>query len=179
MSSNENMLKGRVTIGDWSGDGHSVTEIIDILIPEGLTAKSEGWDQGAYIQGRNRKTWGCSNTPDLWFYYHLALSKGVPDLKDMVCSEYEEYTTPKGLYDEILSSIGQDPSDERWQVDEEDEGDVVMVYIDPEIYSELWVAIVNYGIKLNGETGEVKTYRAAKEKVLNYNIGGYGLVGNG
>lgn len=175
MSNTENMLKGRVTIGDWSGDGHSITEVIDILIPEGLTAKSEGWDQAAYIQGRSRKTWGCSSVPDLWFYYHLALSKGVPDLKTF-CEEYEESTVTKEAFDELISSLGKNPADYDLDVDDELDEEP-MVYLDSETYADLWVDIINYGIKLNGEVGEVKTYRKAREDVLNYNIGGYGLLG--
>lgn len=175
MSNTENMLKGRVTIGDWSGDGHSQTEVIDILIPKGLTAKSPGWDQSAYIKGDSRKTWGCSDSPDLWFYYHLALSKGVPDLKTF-CEEYEESTVSKERFDELVSSLGKNPEDYELDVDN-DLDEEPQVWLDSEIFADLWVDIVNYGIKLNGEVGEIKTFREVKEKVLNYNIGGYGLLG--
>ena len=180
MSSNDNMIKGRVTVGDWSGDGHEKTDVIDILVPHGLKAEGKDWDQSGYIKGTSQQTWGCSKDPNLWFYYELAVSKGVPNLKKLYCSDYEECTMPKAGYDELLSSLGLDPTAEEWQLDSEDDssddGEPV-VYLDSEIFAELWIAIVNYGIKLNGEVGEVKSYTVAREKVVNFNIGGYGLTG--
>lgn len=180
MSSNENMIKGRITVGDWSDDGHGKTDTIDILIPHGLKADPKAWDQHAAIRGESPQTWGCSTTPNLWFYYMLAVSKGVPDLKKLYCSDYEETTMPKSDYEDLLSSLGLDPKEDKWVLDEEDDSsddEEMVVYLDSEIFADLWCAIVNYGIKLNGEIGEVKTYQAARERVINYNIGGYGLTG--
>lgn len=52
-------IKARITVGDWSDDGHGQTDVINIFIPEGLTAKSEGWDEKAYFNKKSHKSWGC------------------------------------------------------------------------------------------------------------------------
>lgn len=169
-------IKARITVGDWSDDGHGQTDVIDIMIPEGLKAKSAGWDQKAAINGTSNKTWGCSNEPDLWFYYELAMkTEGLPDLAKDICEEYEDSRMSNAdlkLINEKLGLNIQGDVDD----DEEDEEDQ-MVYVDTDMFAELWIGYVNHGIKLNGETGEVKSFKEAKVKTLNYNIGGYGLLG--
>lgn len=171
-------VKARLTVGDWSQDGHNETDVIDVLIPLGLKAADGKWDQAKAIkqnQARaSTRTWGCSATPDLWFYYELAIESGLPALT-AYCADYEDASIPEEDFKEIIEKLGSDDGD--WDYDMWEEDGENFVQLDTEIYAELWIAYVNHGIKLNGEDLKVQSFKEVKIKTLNYNIGGYGLLG--
>lgn len=150
-------MKAMLTLGDWSHDGHSITDTVHIDIPDHLKFP---------YRPKARGTWGCSKNHDLWGYYDLAVNNGAPDITKF-CDSYDDYNIP---YD-VAVSLKEMFGDAVDFVDGMTEGEDV--YVSSEDYAHIWVSIVNKGIELNGENGVV--FIVPTSGMPNFNIGGYGL----
>lgn len=96
------------------------------------------------------------------YYYNLAVEAGAPNIKEWF-DEYENDTISIDEYDALIKKYPDlSLSVDVWDFE---------AVFDPRAYAELWVYIVNQGIKLDPDSsGSVSIINPP-----NYNIGGYGL----
>lgn len=131
------MKTGTITVGDWSRDGHNISEDFPISIPENLTKS-------------------------LQVYFDAAVKSGVPDITK-TCNSYDDNEISKDLFDQLVEMTGSDAEKLDCEVDE-DEG---KVWVYPDGYAQLWLATVNTGIVFLGETGVVEIIAKNYENIYN------------
>lgn len=164
-------MRGTLTVGDWSHDGHNQESTFEIEITgEVLHLTGEGCPE---FQGDSRlkrhPTWGCAKSPNLWAYYRKGVEVTGYDVTKY-CKDYEDNHIPMELGLALLPAEFAD-----YKGDAEDAAEDGIDDAD-EYYPELWVAIVNRGIDAMNVFASVKV--VPREARINYNIGGYGLFWN-
>lgn len=164
-------MRGTLTVGDWSNDGHNQEETYLFEVTgdvESLTGEGCPEFQGDPRMQRH-PTWGCASKPNLWAYYRKGVEVTGHDVIKY-CNDYEDNHIPMALGLALLPGVFYD-----YEGSEEDANDDS---IDDagEYYPELWIAIVNAGIDAMNIHATVKI--VPTESRINYNIGGYGLFWN-
>ena len=139
-----------VVMGDWSGDGHNITETAIIKtnldhkqIVEAMTRAQKELDikpgRGhAHKQGSER--------------LHL-------------CEDYEDNTISFELAKKLKETIGFEVESD---TDDEDEE----IYLYSDAFLDLWIKVLEYGARLNGLEPIVEHASKDYQSLL---IGGYGL----
>lgn len=161
-------MRERVEVGDWSNDGHNQSDTKLIDVPHGVDTK-DAYVRGEQIVGFKLDDF-CEEYEDSSF--------PVEHLKS-VFEKARELSVPIsfGKYDdlEIINEDGFDAIFEGEYPIAEKENNTV--YLSPDSYFGIWLAILNIGIVAarNGELGLLAYEVVESDNTPVHYIGGYGL----
>lgn len=114
----EAFFRIRLVVGDWSGDGHSMTEDMWVLSNRDDAALRAAYNRGTQVVG--------------------------VDLTGNVCQEYEDPWMPQAVFDRLVTAGYRPPwadDPEANGIDPEPEG----ICMEPEWFAELWLFIASKG----------------------------------
>lgn len=147
-------MKLKVTLGDWSNDGHGMTEVFIVDLPTVI------------------------NQSELEEMYNLGAGVIGFDLIKQVCRNYEDNRIDLGWYDR-LTTLGYEPYDfkkeaGKWDsYPEFDEGEYA--YLTTELYLDIYMFFVSVGYEKMIGTNDSFGYRVVSDDMPQVTIGGYGL----
>lgn len=141
------MREETIVVGDWSHDGHCMTDLFHITVPSHFpeidTLYREALDNLPEFESHFEKYEAAEVSLEKFIRIRDALG-GAFQSKSLV---------------EALENCLEDSDDE--------------VYFDPEMYAHLWVEYVNFAAAKQGLLGKVKFVDKQQTKI--HEIGGYGL----
>jgi hypothetical protein len=144
----------KVTMGDWSNDGHGITEVVIVELPTIMS-----------VIEFNR-------------FYKVGASIAGFDLKEDVARNYEDSTIEMELYEKILE-LGYNPYEFKRSSGMFDDlpyrGEDSNVYINPELYLDLYMFFVALGYKEVIGSNDSFAYSIVSDSMERVTIGGYGL----
>lgn len=147
-------MKMKVILGDWSNDGHGMTEMFVVEIPH------------------------MKDRAEVGKFYKKGVEKLGFDLTKEVCREYEN-PMMRDYHYEILLDDGYVPYEFKLQESKYDEipdySEEEDVYITTELFLDIYMHFVSVGYA--DEVGSSKSfyYHVADDDMEQMRIGGYGL----
>jgi hypothetical protein len=148
-------MKVKVTMGDWSNDGHGMTQVDIVELP---TVMSED---------------------ELNEMYKLGVDIVGYDMTEKVARGYENNSIDEDMYERLLT-LGYDPYKLKrvkgmWDEFAEFNRERAIYYINPELYLDIYMFFVGLGYEQKFGTMDSFGYLIVSDDMAEARIGGYGL----
>lgn len=159
----------KVVVGDWSHDGHGITETYNVRVPDGIDPATCLRAGESVVGGRLEDQCVQYDEPTIDVKFLFNIFKVCNEIGVDAPFEYESVYASDDDPAKMVCSVGNYENSDEIPFDQHATG---FLYITSDEYFRTWLALVNIGVVLSGRTDMVKEIPDDHGSV--HHIGGYG-----